>query len=67
MRIKEMITDLKSFWLLNKFSLSAREEIYGELYEEYALWCWGVKGLTYTNELHLDSCMQVSHGHHLVC
>ena len=39
MRIKEMITDLKSFWLLNKFSLSAPEEIYGELYEEYALWC----------------------------
>ena len=43
-RIEEMITKSSSSWLLNKFSLSASLEMYGEQYEEYAYWCWGVKG-----------------------
>ena len=29
-RIKEMITNYRSSWLLNKFSLSAPQEMYGE-------------------------------------
>ena len=38
-RIKEMITNLKSSWFLNKFSLSALQEMYREQYGEYAFWC----------------------------
>ena len=38
-RIKEMITNLKSSWFLNKFSLSAPQEMYREQYGEYAYWC----------------------------
>ena len=34
MRIKEMITNLGSPWLLNKFSLSVAKEMYGEQWEE---------------------------------
>ena len=37
-RIEEMITNWRSSWLLNKFSLSASLEMYGEQYEEYAYW-----------------------------
>ena len=44
MRLEDMITKSSSSWLLNKFSLSASLEMYGEQYEEYAYWCWGVKG-----------------------
>ena len=44
MRIKEMITNSRSSWLLNKFSLSAPQEMYREQYGEYAYWCEGVKG-----------------------
>ena len=39
MRVKRMITKLTSLWLLDKFSLSASFEMYGEQYEEYAYWC----------------------------
>ena len=35
-RIKEMITNKRSSYLLNKFSSSAPWEIYRELYGEYA-------------------------------
>ena len=38
-----MITTWISSWLLNKFSLSARQEMYMEQYGEYAYWCSGVK------------------------
>ena len=38
-RIKEMITNLRISWLLNKFSLSAPWEMYGEEYGEYQYWC----------------------------
>ena len=38
-RIKEMINKYTSFWLLNKFSLSAPWEMYREKYGEYAYWC----------------------------
>ena len=38
-----MITTRISSWLLNKFSLSARQEMYMEQYGEYAYWCSGVK------------------------
>ena len=43
MRVKRMITKLTSLWLLNKFSLSASFEMYGEQYGEYAYLCKGVK------------------------
>ena len=39
MRRKEMITNKRSSWLLNKFSLSAPEEMYREQCGEYAYWC----------------------------
>ena len=39
MRIKEMITDYRSSWLLDKFSLSAPKEMHKEQYGEYAYWC----------------------------
>ena len=38
MRIKEMITNSRSSWLLDKFSLSARYEMYDEQYGEYEYW-----------------------------
>ena len=38
-RIKEMITNYRSSWLLNKFSLSVPQEMYGEQYGEYTYWC----------------------------
>ena len=38
-RIEEVITNLRNSWLLNKFSLSASLEMYGEQYREYAYWC----------------------------
>ena len=38
-RIKEMITNWKSSWFLNKFSLLAPQEMYREQYGEYAYWC----------------------------
>ena len=38
-RVEEMITNFSSSWLLNKFSLSASLEMYGEQYGEYAYWC----------------------------
>ena len=37
-RIKEIITNLRSSWLLNKFSLSAPYEMFREYYREYAYW-----------------------------
>ena len=36
-RIKEMI--INSSWFLNKFSLSALQEMYGEQNGEYSYWC----------------------------
>ena len=39
MTIQEMITNLRSSRLLNKFSFSTSEEIYREKYGEYAYWC----------------------------
>ena len=48
MRIKEMISNEKSFWSVNKFSLSVPwelyKELYGEQYGDYAFWYKGVKG-----------------------
>ena len=44
MRMKEMITKEGTFWLANKFSLSAPYEMYKEKCGEYAYWCYGVKG-----------------------
>ena len=44
MRIKEMIINWRTSWLLNKFSLPAHKEIYREQFGEYAFWYWGVKG-----------------------
>ena len=38
-RIEEMITNLRSSWLLNKFSLSAPQEKYREQYREYLNEC----------------------------
>ena len=38
MRIKEVITNQISFWLVNKFSLSIPQEMYKEQYGEYAYW-----------------------------
>ena len=46
MQIKEMITNCRSSWLLNKFSLSTPWEMYREQCGEYAYWCWGVMGFT---------------------
>ena len=48
MRIEEMITNESSSQLLNKLSLSASLEVYGEQYGEYAYWCKGVKVLGLT-------------------
>ena len=39
MRIKGMITYLISSWSLNKFSLTAPQDVYGEQYGGYACWC----------------------------
>ena len=39
MRIKEMVTMEGTFWLANKFSLSAPKEWYKEQSGEYANWC----------------------------
>ena len=44
MRMKEMITDQRSSWLLHKFYLTASLEICKEQSEENAYWCLGVKG-----------------------
>ena len=48
MRMKEMISNEKSFWSVNKFSLSVPWELYkkqyGEQYGDYAFWYKGVKG-----------------------
>ena len=44
MRIKEMIINWRTSWLLNKFSLLAHKEIYREQYGEYAFWYKGEKG-----------------------
>ena len=38
-RVKEMITNYRSSWLLNKFSLSASLKICRYQYGEYAYWC----------------------------
>ena len=38
MGIKEMVTREETFWLANKFSLSAPQEMYKEQCEEYAYW-----------------------------
>ena len=38
MRIKEIIINWRTSWLLNKFSFPAHQEIYGEQYGEYAYW-----------------------------
>ena len=38
-RIEEVITNLSNSWLLNKFSMLASLEMYGEQYGEYAYWC----------------------------
>ena len=43
-RKKEMITNQGSYWLIDKFSLLAPQEMYREQYGEYAYWCWGVNG-----------------------
>ena len=71
MRIEEMITNKSSTQLLDKLSLSASLEVYGEQYGEYAYWFKGVKvlGLTlYTLtqvctfstlfSIHFPSCWQ---------
>ena len=39
MRIKGMITYLISSWSLNKFPLTAPQDVYGEQYGGYAYWC----------------------------
>ena len=39
MKIKEIVTREGTFWLANKFSLSAPQEMYEEQYGEYAYWC----------------------------
>ena len=44
MAIKEMATREGTFWLANKFSLSAPLEMYKKQCGEYAYWCKGVKG-----------------------
>ena len=44
MRIKEMLTNLSSSWLLNKFSLPAPWGMYSEQYGEYGYCCQGVEG-----------------------
>ena len=48
MRIKEMISNEKSFWSVNKFSSSVPWELYkelhGEQYGDCAFWYKGVKG-----------------------
>ena len=44
MRIKEMISNEKSFWSVNKFSLSVLWELYKEQYGDYAFWYKGAKG-----------------------
>ena len=48
MNIKEMNTNLRSSWLLNKFSLSAHKEIYREQYGQntYRGVLKGVKSLS---------------------
>ena len=38
MRIKEMIINWRTSWLLNKFSFPAHQDMYGEQYGEYAYW-----------------------------
>ena len=38
MRIKEMIINWRTSWLLNKFSLPTHWEMYRELYGEHAYW-----------------------------
>ena len=45
MRMKEMMPNKRSFWSVNKFSLTAPKEMYKEQYGEYALWLKGFKGL----------------------
>ena len=39
MRIKEIIINWRTSWLLNEFSLPAHWEMYREQYGEYAYWC----------------------------
>ena len=43
MKIKEMITENGSSWLLHKFFLWALREMSKKQFEEYAYWYWGVK------------------------
>ena len=45
MRIKQMVTRDAIFWLADKFSFSAPEEMCNEQCGENAYWCQGVKGL----------------------
>ena len=45
MRIKEMTTNWRSCWLLEKFFSSAPQEMYREQYGEYECWYLGLKGL----------------------
>ena len=37
-RMNEMITNYRNSWFLNKFSLTAPKEMYGERYGKYAYW-----------------------------
>ena len=45
MRIKQMVTRDATFWLADKFSFSAPEEMCNEQCGEYAYWFQGEKGL----------------------
>ena len=44
MRIKEMISNKRSFWSVNKFDLSASQEMYKNSKEVWYGSCWDVKG-----------------------
>ena len=44
MRIKEMIANHWSSWLLNKFTWLVMLEMYREQYGEYVFWRLGMKG-----------------------
>ena len=44
MRIKEMISNKRSFWSVNKFDLSSSQEMYKNSKEVWYGSCWDVKG-----------------------
>ena len=48
-RIKKMITNRRSSWLLYKFSSSTPHDMYREQNGECAYWCKGVKGISFTD------------------